>query len=389
LQSATLSRDFRDMSKSKATNTQRERLAESIQQEIGTDRIDSAAGVIRGVKVLGRESKNGRTYSDRALADAARLYEGVQVNFDHDRKEPYRERGLMEGFGVLRDNAIRADGVYADLHYLTAHPAAPVFVERARRFPKSFGLSHNADGQTSRSGKKTIVESLDKVTSVDIVSRPATNDGLFESETAPVPKTIRQILESEFPKTAVACGLLEMDGMGDMQVPADMPAEGGEDAIWAAFRTSIVSVLDDDALDTKATLKKIGEILKAHDKLSGSAKEKPATDSSEKPADDSPAMESIKATIATLTESLKASEARQQSRDLLDEFGIPFDAALLESLAKLPSAADRRTLAEREAAKLPKLGRREKPLMESVASKGAAAGSYPADLKSFAAAVRR
>lgn len=379
------------MSKSKATNTQRERLAESIQQEIAVDRIDTAAGVIRGVKVLGRESKNGRTYSDRALADAARLYEGVQVNFDHDRKEPYRERGLMEGFGVLRDNAIRADGVYADLHYLTAHPAAPVFVERARRFPKSFGLSHNADGQTSRSGKKTIVESLDKVTSVDIVSRPATNDGLFESENRPVPKTIRQILESEFPKTAKACGLLEMDGMGDVQVPADMPAEGGDDAIWAAFRTSIVSVLDDDALDTKATLKKIGEILKAHDKLSGSGKEKPAADkpADDKPADDSPAMESIKATLATLTESLKASEARQQSRDLLDEFSIPFDAALLESLAKLPSDADRRTLAEREAAKLPRLGRREKPLMESVASKSDAAGSYPSDLKSFAAAVRR
>jgi hypothetical protein len=38
-------------------------------------RVDAQAGVIRGVKLLGLESRNGRTYLPDTLAQAARLYE--------------------------------------------------------------------------------------------------------------------------------------------------------------------------------------------------------------------------------------------------------------------------------------------------------------------------
>src|SRR5205823_5411501 len=55
--------------------------------------VDRDAGVIRGVKVLGRTSRNGREYSDRALAEAARFYEGIGVNLNHpDRRETAIER---------------------------------------------------------------------------------------------------------------------------------------------------------------------------------------------------------------------------------------------------------------------------------------------------------
>jgi hypothetical protein len=38
-------------------------------------RVDRVAGVIRGVKLLGLASRNGRRYRENALVDAAPLYE--------------------------------------------------------------------------------------------------------------------------------------------------------------------------------------------------------------------------------------------------------------------------------------------------------------------------
>jgi hypothetical protein len=116
------------------------------------------------------------------MADAAALYEGVTVNIDHDRKEPYRERGMQERFGFLKNIRVADDGraVYGDLHYLKSHSYAPVFIEHVERFPDKLGLSHNADGRDARRGGKRVVESIVKVNSVDLVQQPASGT-LFES----------------------------------------------------------------------------------------------------------------------------------------------------------------------------------------------------------------
>ena len=97
-------------------------------------KIDREAGIIREARILGRVSKNGREYSDKALDDAARLYEGVAVMIDHDRKNPGRERGLMESFGEIQNVKRKEDGVYGDLYFLKSHPATPVILESAERF---------------------------------------------------------------------------------------------------------------------------------------------------------------------------------------------------------------------------------------------------------------
>ena len=52
--------------------------------------VDRLAGVIRGVKILGLESRNGRTYLPEALAAAAPLYEGAKVNVNHPKGAPGR-----------------------------------------------------------------------------------------------------------------------------------------------------------------------------------------------------------------------------------------------------------------------------------------------------------
>jgi hypothetical protein len=60
------------------------------------------------VAILGRKSKNGRVYSDRALQSAARVYEGSRVyvnhNFGADRGQP---RDVTQYVG-------RVDGLFVD-----------------------------------------------------------------------------------------------------------------------------------------------------------------------------------------------------------------------------------------------------------------------------------
>lgn len=143
-------------------------------------KVDAEAGIIRGVRILGRTSRNGRRYSDKALESAARLYDGRKVNVNHIR-EGKGERPLQDAFGEIRNPVVKGDFVEGDLHYLTKHSLAPVIAEAAQKFPKSFGLSHHAEGETRREGKDTIVEDVTAVHSVDLVSDPATNNGLFES----------------------------------------------------------------------------------------------------------------------------------------------------------------------------------------------------------------
>ncbi len=142
--------------------------------------VDAKAGVIRGVRILGPESKNGRRYSPKAIADAARLYEGVAVNVDHSRDDS--DRRVDDAFGWLRNVAIRENAVFGDLHFLRNHPKAALLVEVAVRNPMRLGLSHHADGTVRMDGDVTIVEEIEAVHSVDLVQTPATNRGLFESK---------------------------------------------------------------------------------------------------------------------------------------------------------------------------------------------------------------
>lgn len=145
-------------------------------------RIDRQERVIRDVKILGRQSRNGRIYSDRAMAEAAALYEDCDVNIDHPAEgEAALSRKLADGFGVLRNVRVEGEAVFGDLLYFDEHPLAALVLERAERAPSGFGLSHNATGRLTHKGGQTVVESIERVLSVDLVRHPATSSGLFES----------------------------------------------------------------------------------------------------------------------------------------------------------------------------------------------------------------
>ncbi|MCY2964859.1 MAG: hypothetical protein NT069_14680, partial [Planctomycetota bacterium] len=89
------------------------------------------------------------------------------------------------------------------------HPQAPMIAEAAERNPCRFGLSHNAVGRVIQRDGQFIVESIDRVHSVDIVQNPATSLGLFESENPPMTATLQELCEHARLDTLLAHPLLE------------------------------------------------------------------------------------------------------------------------------------------------------------------------------------
>jgi len=144
--------------------------------------VDRAAGMIRGVKVLGLESRNGRTYLPEALAQAVPLYEGAKVNVNHPKGGPQAPRDYQDRIGAIRNVALRAgEGLFADLFFNPKHALAEQLVWDAEHAPENVGFSHNVEARTSRAGDRVVVEAILRVQGVDLVADPATTRGLFES----------------------------------------------------------------------------------------------------------------------------------------------------------------------------------------------------------------
>src|SRR5688500_5695881 len=81
-------------------------------------RVDRAAGVLRGVKLIGVESLNGRRYRPAALSAAIGLYEGAKVNVNHPKEGPLAPRDYRDRLGVIRQVEFRPDeGLFGNLHF--------------------------------------------------------------------------------------------------------------------------------------------------------------------------------------------------------------------------------------------------------------------------------
>jgi hypothetical protein len=146
-------------------------------------RVDRTAGVIRGVKLLGLRSKNGRRYLETALAEAAALYEGAKVNINHPKGHPLSPRDYQDRLGVISGVELRPQqGLFGDLHFHPKHTLSEQLMWDAEHAPQNVGLSHNVLARTRREGESTVVEVITRVQSIDLVADPATTEGLFEQE---------------------------------------------------------------------------------------------------------------------------------------------------------------------------------------------------------------
>jgi hypothetical protein len=258
-------------------------LTETVMQASGL-KVDREKGYIYNVKILGKDSLNNRRYSDPACDQAAVCYEGIGVNTNHpDAEAATRPRTIQEGIGWLENIQVKKDGVYGDLGIFKEDPQSGKIFEAAERRPDRFGLSHNAEGQVNHSGGEDVVEAIDSVRSVDLVQRPATTKGLFESVTDDVelieePQIMvvkkykfKKLVEALSKSLTIRAGLLALleDDMTPagftadtpVSVPQDAAAPSSDEAARAAFKAAIVAVLDDDTLSWEDTQSKIEQLV--------------------------------------------------------------------------------------------------------------------------------
>lgn len=148
-------------------------------------RLDKAANIAFGVSVCGRESLNNRDYPDAVRDRDKGIYERSQVFIDHSSGE----RKVKEWFGELRNVRTRVSDrkTIADHHYPRTSGFTAEYEERAEKFPRSLGFSHVAVCDVKRVAGRESITAIKAVHSVDLVARPATNVGLFESATQPTP----------------------------------------------------------------------------------------------------------------------------------------------------------------------------------------------------------
>ena len=395
-----------------------------------TPRVDREAGVIHGVKVLGRESKNGREYSERALKEAAKLYDRRDVNLNHPpRDKAGAERPVEAMFGWLESVDVRADGVYADLHYATSHPMAPAIVEIAQKNPMRLGLSHNAEGTVVKRDGKNVVESIESVRSVDLVQTPATVSGLFEATDAQrhPSKTCRQILEDY-----TGSALPPVPGMEDdadsMEMQAENPEEPAEDTQREAKAalTQVFSAALMAGGDLKSILSQVVALATAMMGKMPDDSEQPAEDGEEQPADEMPADETSDESAAmaddttdgqppedpmqkrkppmaesketkadpnkALLESihndlqeLKAERRERQIRDMLEAANVEPTQPRIDAVARLFKTEDQQALIE-SFPQRERVARGPRPAVRTVITESVAA-KYPESLDSFVAAI--
>jgi hypothetical protein len=151
--------------------------------------VDRASLVIQNVKLLGRESKNGRRYSDQALQDAVRLYKGAPFYLDHPRDDELRERQGARSVLDLAGRVLSArqvgDAVRGDVQILDREPVKSLLFALAEQMPEMAGNSHRvaATLRPGAPGEPDLVESIEEVFGVELVTNPATAASLFESIT--------------------------------------------------------------------------------------------------------------------------------------------------------------------------------------------------------------
>lgn len=151
-------------------------------------RVDLQKGVVYGAKIAGLKSLHGRDYTDAVYHAHRDKYEGMVGYTNHAGGPSGRKRGVEDAFCVYHNPVVvPGDGVRADIHVIDPEdPFSRKFLKAAASddpaMQRAFSFSHDAQ-VSSRKDPKTgrqLVESIDAVSSVDVVARGATTRGIFE-----------------------------------------------------------------------------------------------------------------------------------------------------------------------------------------------------------------
>lgn len=170
----------------KTANTQLQPFQTTVDAFEAIGEADAEAGIVRGVKLLGLRSRNKRNYDTAGVrADASKRFVGAPVFFNHP-DDPTAPRSYADKFGVVASYEYRqGQGHFGDIRINTEHRLAKQFLFDVKHMPRTLGMSINGKVRQGSRGADgdVVVEGIDVVRSVDIVTRPATTDGIFEHET--------------------------------------------------------------------------------------------------------------------------------------------------------------------------------------------------------------
>ncbi|HWB13708.1 MAG TPA: hypothetical protein VG826_31070 [Pirellulales bacterium] len=319
-----------------ATNgrARRER-ADSLEFTTGDKRlrVDREKGIIYGVKIIGNESRNNRTYPQAVLSKARRQYERRSVNVSHPSREKAADDRPFESFFGRLENVREEDGLRGDLHYIKSHPLAEVVCEAAERMPENFGLSHNAhvDWLVRDDGLR-VCESINTVRSVDLVCRPATTNGIFESQS-----------KSEQPY---------MDGSepgGGNGIAAKVEPESPA-TVKQMFLDAAARIFDEDDADPADKASRIAQLartlLQVEDDVEAAVNGEDADQDNDEDGTES-VQEKVGKQAAELADAKKrlaAFERRERARDALEAARVEATKARITAVAALESEGDRKAL---------------------------------------------
>lgn len=299
--------------------------------------IETETGLIRGVKILGENSVNGRRYPRSVREKARAKYEGARVNVDHPVKGESVERSFRDWVGNIENVRVESDGTFGDLRLRKQHPDFSSIVEAAESFHKHFGLSHVAECDSKRVGGVSEVTEIRDVISVDIVTDPATTKGLTESRNrrmAAKPRTIKQVAEG-LAESPIRTVLMEMAAEGTMaDAIVEPPAAEAEpepvDQETVAALVAAIKALLSARYEGKST----GDEGKTNQPpAEGGAKQEP------------PPMAESKE-VAERLAALEAENRSVKARNLLIESNREATDIRVKSLAAAESDADRKALLE-------------------------------------------
>jgi len=301
--------------------------------------VDRAAAIIRGVKILGLDSQNGRSYLPGALSAAVPLYEGAKVNVNHAKGHPTAPRDYQDRIGRLRGVHARAGaGLFGDLHLNPRHALAEQLLWDAAHAPENVGFSHNVQARTAQREGRTVVESIVAVHSVDLVADPATTRGLFETRL----------------NDSSQCGGATVVGRGLLgETMVDGADACGGTAVSAALRRPLA---DCTLAELRAARPDLALLLLTEEHDARLAVQAQLADSATQLAESAARLAEVEARLAEHTARESLTERRRQVVSLLQEFGLPdpasndpaasrlVDAAFMESLLAAPDERAQRAL---------------------------------------------
>lgn len=146
--------------------------------------------LIKNVVLLGNQSvdaggKVKRRYTTECMRNAVPLYEGVRAFVNHPNENELRSgnRDVRDLAGqFVRVRFVESElKIRADFEGLPNDPASAKFINIAKNMPGIAGCSQHAEGRARQENGIQIMESIERVNSVDLVCRPATTASLFES----------------------------------------------------------------------------------------------------------------------------------------------------------------------------------------------------------------